>query len=207
MLHSFDEPFSDDAGARVVSSFSFKQRSTHMASTLRSIVGLLDEAKHNLRMSSTRYVWRCRGGGRGELGVDSCCVWLHRRTQCLQLVFIISDGRLEDDRAAVRRWVREATERNQLVVLLIADSSDAQGSILSVKRIVRGGGAGGAGAGAGSGAGSALARGLGGAGFSVKAYMDDYPFPYYLVMRDARALPDALGDALRQWFELAAANS
>ena len=54
MLHSFDEPFSDDAGARVVSSFSFKQRSTHMASTLRSIVGLLDEAKHNLRMSSTR---------------------------------------------------------------------------------------------------------------------------------------------------------
>lgn len=34
------------------------------------------------------------------------------------------------------------------------------------------------------------------------SYMDSYPFPYYLIVRDVRSLPDALSDALRQWFEV-----
>ena len=35
-------------------------------------------------------------------------------------------------------------------------------------------------------------------------YLDTFPFPYYLILRDMSALPNVLGDALRQWFELAA---
>ena len=35
-----------------------------------------------------------------------------------------------------------------------------------------------------------------------KHYMDDYPFPLYLVTRHVETLPEALADALRQWFEL-----
>ncbi|CDY12619.1 BnaA02g12870D [Brassica napus] len=33
-------------------------------------------------------------------------------------------------------------------------------------------------------------------------YMDSFPFPYYIVLRDIEALPRTLGDVLRQWFEL-----
>jgi midasin len=35
-------------------------------------------------------------------------------------------------------------------------------------------------------------------------YLDTFPFPFYLILRDMSALPTVLGDALRQWFELAA---
>jgi midasin len=34
--------------------------------------------------------------------------------------------------------------------------------------------------------------------------MDDYPLPYYILLRDVRALPAYLADALRQWFQLVA---
>ena len=37
---------------------------------------------------------------------------------------------------------------------------------------------------------------------TTQSYMDGYPFPYYLVVRDVKSLPDALSDALRQWFEV-----
>ena len=39
------------------------------------------------------------------------------------------------------------------------------------------------------------------------AYLDDYPFPYYIVMRDVNLLPDVLADALRQWFAIAAGSA
>jgi midasin len=37
-------------------------------------------------------------------------------------------------------------------------------------------------------------------GFSP--YLDSFPFPFYLILRDINALPTVLSDALRQWFEL-----
>jgi len=36
------------------------------------------------------------------------------------------------------------------------------------------------------------------------AYLDEYPFPYYLIVRDVAALPLALADALKQWFDMLA---
>jgi midasin len=38
----------------------------------------------------------------------------------------------------------------------------------------------------------------------IKHFIEDYPFPYYLVVEDLAALPEILGDALRQWFEMLA---
>jgi midasin len=38
----------------------------------------------------------------------------------------------------------------------------------------------------------------------VKRFIEDYPFPYYIVLDDMMALPEVLGDALRQWFEMLA---
>ena len=36
-------------------------------------------------------------------------------------------------------------------------------------------------------------------------YIDSFPFPFYVVLRDIAALPHTLADLLRQWFELGAA--
>ena len=33
-------------------------------------------------------------------------------------------------------------------------------------------------------------------------YLDSFPFPYYILLRDIAALPRTLADLLRQWFEL-----
>eukprot|EP00180_Rhodochaete_pulchella_P004825 Plantae.Rhodophyta-Rhodochaete_pulchella.ctg9919.p1 GENE.Plantae.Rhodophyta-Rhodochaete_pulchella.ctg9919~~Plantae.Rhodophyta-Rhodochaete_pulchella.ctg9919.p1 ORF type:complete len:146 (+),score=20.50 Plantae.Rhodophyta-Rhodochaete_pulchella.ctg9919:171-608(+) len=100
--------------------------------------------------------------------------------QIMQLAFIISDGRFDSDsRDSVTRWVREAASRGMLLVLLIPDSEDVSKSIVSTQSV----------------------HFVGGKVRRVK-YLDDYPFPYYIIMRDAATLPDALADALRQWFEL-----
>jgi len=37
-------------------------------------------------------------------------------------------------------------------------------------------------------------------------YMDSFPFPFYVVIRDVASLPTTLSDALRQWFELVTAS-
>ena len=35
-----------------------------------------------------------------------------------------------------------------------------------------------------------------------RPYLDDFPFPYYVVLRDVAALPRTLADLMRQWFAL-----
>ena len=40
----------------------------------------------------------------------------------------------------------------------------------------------------------------------MKPFIDDYPLPYYILLRDMRALPAYLADALRQWFQLVTAQ-
>lgn len=36
----------------------------------------------------------------------------------------------------------------------------------------------------------------------LSKYIDSFPFPLYIVLRDIAALPSTLADLLRQWFEL-----
>ena len=36
-------------------------------------------------------------------------------------------------------------------------------------------------------------------------YLDSFPFPYYIVLRDIAALPRTLADLLRQWVQLSTA--
>lgn len=42
----------------------------------------------------------------------------------------------------------------------------------------------------------------GGKLLGISSYMDSFPFPFYLILRDISNLPAVLSDALRQWFEL-----
>ena len=36
------------------------------------------------------------------------------------------------------------------------------------------------------------------------SYMDEFPFPFYILLKDISDLPRTLSDALRQWFEYTA---
>ena len=104
-------------------------------------------------------------------------------TDCLQLCFLISDGQIQQDRDEVRHWTREAQRRHILLVLIIVDTGER--SITSTSRYV-GGATGKAGKG----------------GLMFESYLDTFPFPYYLVLRQIEQLPHVLADALRQWFEI-----
>jgi midasin len=100
----------------------------------------------------------------------------------MQLVFMISDGRIErDSRANLRRLFRELNERNILLALIIVEGEGKKDSILSMKEV-------------------SFQKGKP----FVKRFIDDYPFPYYIVLHDMQSLPEVLGDALRQWFEMLA---
>ena len=96
-----------------------------------------------------------------------------------QMMFVVSDGRYDQSQLqALRRLNRRLAERKRLLVLLIVDG-DPSRSIEKERRILF-------------------------EGNEIKnlAYLDDYPFPYYVVLKDIAKLPEVLSDALRQWFEL-----
>jgi len=104
-----------------------------------------------------------------------------------QLVLLISDGRIErDNRSKLRRLVREMSERNILLVMIIVEGGTIkkkQDSIVNMKEV-------------------SFENGKP----KVKHFIEDYPFPYYMILEDINSLPELLGDALRQWFELMAQN-
>jgi len=99
----------------------------------------------------------------------------------MQIVFLISDGRIErDSRASLRRLMREMMERNILMAMIIVEGSEkAKDSIVNMKEV-------------------SFVNGKP----KVKPFIEDYPFPYYIVLDDMQNLPSILGDALRQWFEM-----
>jgi midasin len=155
LLHAFGEAWTEEAGARVLSSFTFQQEATDGAAMLESVSSALETAAGGARV---------RAGGSGA------------PERILQLVFVVSDGSFErGDKAALRRLVREMADRGQLLVLLIVDPSIEQRQEVEYS-----------------------AQG----GVRIARYLDSYPFPYYVVLRDVQALPEVMADALKQWFEL-----
>ncbi|EOA33535.1 hypothetical protein CARUB_v10019643mg [Capsella rubella] len=94
-----------------------------------------------------------------------------------QLVLIIGDGKFHE-REKLKRSVRHFLQKKRMVVYLLLD--DAEQSVLDIADFVCDGNN----------------------PFKRMNYMDSFPFPYYIVLRDIEALPRTLGDVLRQWFEL-----
>jgi midasin len=105
------------------------------------------------------------------------------RKGVMQLVFMISDGRIErDSRSHIRKLVREMMEQNTLLVLIIVEGfENKKDSIMNMKEVT-------------------FDKGKP----QFKHFIEDYPFPYYIVLNDMQALPEILGDALKQWFEILA---
>jgi midasin (ATPase involved in ribosome maturation) len=99
----------------------------------------------------------------------------------MQLVFLVSDGRIErDSRDKLKRLIREMMERNILLAMIIVEGEHKKkDSIVHMKEVT-------------------FEKGKP----VVKRFIEDYPFPYYIILDDMGGLPEVLGDALRQWFEM-----
>ncbi|XP_062980947.1 midasin [Elgaria multicarinata webbii] len=104
-----------------------------------------------------------------------------------QLLLIVSDGRglFLEGKERVRAAVQSVQNANIFVIFVVLDNPNSRDSILDIKVPV----------------------------FKhpgelpiIKSYMEEFPFPFYIILRDVNALPETLSDALRQWFELVTAS-
>ena len=94
------------------------------------------------------------------------------------MCFVISDGRFDQAQLSTLRVLnRRLAEQHRLLVLLILDSPDH--SITKERRVVF----------------------TDGGDVRTPSYLEDYPFPYYVILQGVSELPEVLTDALRQWFE------
>ncbi|XP_068697530.1 midasin-like [Montipora foliosa] len=106
------------------------------------------------------------------------------RRDTSQLLLIVSDGRgiFLEGMETVQKAVRVAREANIFMVFVILDNPANKDSVLDIRVPI----------------------------FSpgkppeIKSYMEQFPFPFYIILREINALPQILSDALRQWFELVA---
>jgi midasin len=99
-----------------------------------------------------------------------------------QLVIILADGRFHE-RESLKAAVREVAARPGVCLAFLALDSSATdgGSLMDMQTVSF----------------------QGGKPVFTK-YMDAFPFPYYVLLRDVAALPQTLAGLLRQWFELSA---
>ena len=100
-----------------------------------------------------------------------------------KLLVVVSDGRgiMNEGKAKVLEAVRATRAADVFVVFVIVEAEDSAQSILDIRvpifdsaNVLR----------------------------SIESYMEHFPFPFYIILRDIRNLPQVLSDALRQWFEL-----
>ncbi|GFO05689.1 midasin, partial [Plakobranchus ocellatus] len=106
--------------------------------------------------------------------------------QPAQLLLILSDGHgvFREGMDLVKRAVRRARQARLFLVFLILDNPDKKGSLLDARvPIIE----------------------ASGKIQEIKSYMELFPFPFYIFLRDINSMPQILSDALRQWFELVTA--
>ncbi|XP_011881988.1 PREDICTED: midasin isoform X2 [Vollenhovia emeryi] len=99
-----------------------------------------------------------------------------------KLLVVLSDGRgiFSEGKDIVTCAVRRARLVDIFLVFIIVDNPINKDSILDIRMPVF------------------QDRKL----LSIRPYMDNFPFPFYMILRDINTLPGVLSDALRQWFEV-----
>ncbi|KAH0622150.1 hypothetical protein JD844_024188 [Phrynosoma platyrhinos] len=104
-----------------------------------------------------------------------------------QLLLIVSDGRglFLEGKERVTAAVQSVQNANIFIIFVVLDNPNSRDSILDIKvPVFKGHGE--------------LPE--------IRSYMEEFPFPFYIILRDVNALPETLSDALRQWFELVTAS-
>ena len=154
VAHGFDETFTPDAGAHILSTFSFQQVKTDVHRLVAKSIELFREARRKA-FNSPADLW--------------------------QLEFIISDGICENH-DAIQRLVRQAQGERIMMVFVILDSLHAERSIVDMNQAVF------------------ESNNDGDGKIKIRRYLEEFPFPYYLIVGDVRDLPSVLAQALKQWF-------
>ena len=173
VAHELGTPFTEQAGPGVFGRFGFNGNGTDVKRLVQKSVEIFREARE-----------RSYGSG-GE-------TW--------QLELIVSDG-IFDDHAEIARLVRLAQAERILFVFVLVDTATVNAgpsvgeghggtgpqqqatSILDLKRAV-----------------FEPDPITGEAKLVMKRYLEGFPFPYYVVVREVSELPRVLCDALRGWF-------
>uniref|UniRef100_A0A224YTK3 Midasin n=1 Tax=Rhipicephalus zambeziensis TaxID=60191 RepID=A0A224YTK3_9ACAR len=97
-----------------------------------------------------------------------------------RLLLIISDGRGICSEGDVASAVCRAHSQGLLMVFVVLDSLGGKDSILEIRQPE-----------------------FGPSGqVKLRSYMERFPFPFYILLRDLASMPAVLGEALRQWLEL-----
>ena len=111
------------------------------------------------------------------LAASISCLPAVQKGGSAQLLFITSDAAQTSRKEDVRRLVIEAQLKSLVVVFALIDSQDAERrrSVLETFSLTPSG--------------------------KLSHFLDEFPF--YVLIKDPRKLPERLADALRQWFELA----
>lgn len=99
-----------------------------------------------------------------------------------QLEIIISDGICEDHEN-LRRLVRRAHDNHVMVVFIVLDALNKDGSILEMSQV------------------NYSQDENGNMSLQVERYMDKFPFEYYVLVRDIAGLPAILASVLRQYLQ------
>ncbi|KAJ1986122.1 AAA ATPase midasin [Dimargaris cristalligena] len=157
VLHPFDQTFTMESGAQLMSDFTFQQTKTDVVALLQDSLELFGQA-------------------RGQMG-SSGDLW--------QLQLILSDGICENHER-LSALVRTGMDQRVMMVFIVMDNKPDHQSILQLNNVQYTTGADGK------------------LSLTMNRYLDSFPFTYYLVLRDIKALPLVLSDALRQYFSLVA---
>ncbi|XP_053965849.1 midasin [Anastrepha ludens] len=98
------------------------------------------------------------------------------------LLLVLSDGRniFSEGRVKVRNAIKLARLQRIFIVYIIIDNPENKDSILDIQTMEM----------------------LPDKRINIKSYLEDFPFPYYVIVRDLNQLPLVLSEAMRQWFEL-----
>lgn len=99
-----------------------------------------------------------------------------------KLLVIVSDGRgvFSEGEMIMRQAVRRAKLANVFMVFIIIDNPENKNSILDIRMPVF----------------------KEGKLLNIQNYMDEFPFYFYIILKNINSLPNVLSDALRQWFEI-----
>lgn len=108
--------------------------------------------------------------------------WSSAAGELWQLLLIISDG-LCEEHEAIRRLVRQAQEERIMIVFVIVDAVRGE-SIVDMSQAVF----------------EPDPDNGGNQQLKIKRYLEEFPFMYYVVVRDVKVLPEVLATTLRQWF-------
>ncbi|WOL06186.1 midasin isoform X3 [Canna indica] len=151
LLHDFDQPFTGEAGVKIISSLSFKQDNAiadePLVDLLKYLNGMLDSAVSKARTPS----------GQNPLN---------------QFILIIADGRIHE-KENLKRRIRDMLNKKRLIALILLDNP--QESIMDL-----------------------MEASYQGEKLSFTKYLNNFPFPYYIILKNMEMLPRTLADMLRQ---------